>query len=93
MTVPGESRERYGIALFLLLAVVLVVIGVIVTGVTGPMGIEERFTSAVGLHQEPGVTPGEAGTGFSLEGHPVLYIAFLGILVIACFLLYRKYRI
>jgi hypothetical protein len=92
MSGSGECKKRYGIALFVLLAVVLGAIAVVATGITGPMGIEERFTSAVGLHQES-ASPGETGTGFSIEGHPLLYAALLAVLLVASYFIYRRYRL
>ena len=93
MSGAGESGNRYGIVLFLLLALVLIAVAVIAAGVTGPMGIEERFNAAAGLSAEPGALHEESGSGFSLEGHPLLYLVLIVILVIAGFLLHRKYRI
>jgi len=92
MSGSGEFRQWTGVVLFILIAVVCVAIAALVTGVTGPMGIEERFTSAIGLHQEPGASPA-TGSAFSLEGHPLLYALFLAVLLIAGLLLYRKYNI
>ena len=93
MTESGEPGRRPGLVIFLLLALVMIAIAVIAAGVTGPMGIEERFNTAVGLHGEKGALQEESSSGFSLEGHPFLYLVFIAILVIAGFLLYRKYRI
>jgi len=93
MSGPGESGTRYGVALFLLLAIAMVAIAVIAAGVTGPMGIEERFNSAVGIHEDPGIAHEEEGSGFSIEGHPMFYAILLAVLVIACLFLYRKYHI
>jgi hypothetical protein len=52
------------------------------------MGIEKRYTHAVGL---PGSEEdsGSGWFGFSLEGDPVLYALVLGTLVVACFAAYR----
>jgi hypothetical protein len=56
---------------------------------TEPMGIEERFSSALGLTQ--GGEEHEEGSGFALEGSPVLYILILILLGLACWIIYRKY--
>ena len=93
MSGSREFHQWTGVVLFILIAVVFVAIAALVMGVTGPMGIEERFTSAVGLHQEQGASPEGTGSAFSLEGHPLLYALFLAMLLIAGFLLYRKYNL
>jgi len=92
MSGEEEKKNFHGIALFLLLAVVIGIIAIIALGITGPLGIEERFASAVG--QQPGgaVHEGEGG-GFSIEGHPLAYGTFLAILILVCIFIYRRYRI
>jgi len=92
MTDAPPAREKYGTMVFLVLALVLIAIAVMVADRTGSMGIEERFSSAVGIAPETGGS-GEVPGGFSLEGHPLLYGIFLLLLAIACIILYRKYRI
>jgi hypothetical protein len=57
------------------------------------MGIEERFTHAVGL---PGGEEEEGGNGWfglALEGSPLLYVLVLGILVAACYTVYRHFSV
>jgi hypothetical protein len=57
----------------------------------GTMGIEERFSSALGTGND-GVSPeGGEGTGFSLEGQPVAYVLVLVILGGLCWMAYRKF--
>lgn len=92
MTDVPPAREKYGIMVFLVLALVLVAIAVIVADRTGPVGIEERFSSAVGIVPGAG-DDGEVPGGFPLEGHPLLYGIFLILLATGCIILYRKYRI
>ena len=56
------------------------------------MGIEDRYTTAVGL--PPGEEEGgETFFGFSAEGDPVLYVIVLGILIVGCYAAYRYFRI
>lgn len=56
---------------------------------TESMGIEERFSSALGLaHAEEGH---EEGSGFALEGSPVLYVLVLVLLGVVCWFVYRKF--
>jgi hypothetical protein len=53
---------------------------------TGSMGIEDRYSQAVGLP-----VSGETASGFSLEGSPVLYLIVLVLLIAGCWAIYRKY--
>jgi hypothetical protein len=81
-------RGKRGLILFGLILVLIAVASWAAYRLTGPMGIEERFTHAVGL---PG-TDEESGTGwfgFSLEGNPLAYAVILGGLGIACAAAYR----
>jgi hypothetical protein len=50
---------------------------------TGNMGIEDRFTAAVGLPPKE-KEGGETFSGFSAEGDPVLSMIVLGILIVGC---------
>nr|WP_321349572.1 hypothetical protein [uncultured Methanoregula sp.] len=92
MSKEEEKKTFHGIALFLLLAGIIGIIAIIALGITGPLGIEERFASAVG--QQPGDAVHEDdGGGFSIEGQPLIYGAFLVILILVCIFMYRKFRI
>ena len=77
-------RERKGMILFLVLLSVVIISSVIVFMQTGPMGIEERFSHAVGLPHED-----EGASGISLEGNPILYVIILGVLGVICILAYK----
>ena len=81
-------REKKGPILFGLILVIIVLVSFAAYKVTGPMGIEERYSSAVGL---PGGGEESGGNwfGFSLEGNQVLYAGILGALIIVCFAAYR----
>ena len=61
--------------------------------ITGDMGIEERFTHAVGI--ESGGEEGENSGWFGLvlEGSPLLYTLVLGVLVVACYAVYRHFSV
>ena len=58
---------------------------------TEPMGIEERFSSALGIAHEDGEHGHEEGGGFALEGSPLLYALVLVLLAVVCWLVYRKF--
>ncbi|MEI6840731.1 MAG: hypothetical protein WCK53_05670 [Methanomicrobiales archaeon] len=77
-------REMKGMILFLVLISVVIISSVIVFMQTGPMGIEERFSHAVGLPHE-----NEGAPGLSLEGNLTLYVIILGVLGVICILAYK----
>jgi hypothetical protein len=78
--------------LFFILIVVVLTGSLIVYIQTGPMGIEERFSHAVGFSQED--EPGDGGgSGLSLEGNPILYAVILCVLCVICILAYKYGKI
>jgi hypothetical protein len=78
--------------LFIILITVVITGSFIVYMQTGPMGIEERFSHAVGFSQED--KPGDGGgLGLSLEGNPILYTVILCVLCVICILLYKYGKI
>ncbi len=92
MTGPAPSQPKnHGRILFFVLLLVIGGIAFFYPFGTGPMGIEERFSSALGLPHEEGEHDHEEGGGFSIEGSPVLYLLVLVLICIGCWLLYRKF--
>jgi hypothetical protein len=86
--------EKKGLLIFLGLLALVIVVSLAAYQMTGRMGIEERFSHAVGL--DPGkVAGGEGGGwfGLSLEGSPLLYGVVLGILAIGCYAAYRHFSV
>jgi len=83
--VTAPDRRR-GLILFVLILVAVAIISFAAYRLTGPMGIEERYSNAVGL---PSTEEEEGGGwfGFSLEGNHLAYgvilLALVGISVIA----------
>ncbi|MHB8163552.1 MAG: hypothetical protein ACYDDV_04275 [Methanoregula sp.] len=90
MTVPGAAKGRL---VFLALFLLVLVIALAAYQFSGTMGIEERFTHAVGL--EGGEDPEEGGgwLGFALEGNPLLYGVVLGVLLLGIIIAFRYSRI
>ena len=85
-------EERKGLIIFGAILIVVLIAALAAYQMTGNMGIEERFTTAVGL--PPGEEEGgETFFGFSAEGDPVLYVIVLGILIVGCYAAYRHFRI
>jgi hypothetical protein len=83
--------RRKGLILFGLILAVVVIISFAAYRVTGPLGIEERYSQAVGL---PGGSENPDGGwfGFSLEGNPLLYGVILIILGGICVIAYLRWR-
>jgi hypothetical protein len=78
-----ESRiHTRSLALFLLLLLVFALAGAGVFLLTGDMGIEERFSRAVGMESpgEDGEGDGFGAFGFGIEGNPAAYLVVLLIL-------------
>jgi hypothetical protein len=85
-------EERKGLIIFGAILIVVLIAALAAYQMTGNMGIEDRFTTAVGL--PPGEEEeGETFSGFSAEGDPVLYVIVLGILIVGCYAAYRHFRI
>jgi hypothetical protein len=85
-------EERKGLIIFGAILIVVLIAALAAYQMTGNMGIEDRFTTAVGL--PPGEKEGgETFFGFSAEGDPVLSVIVLGILIVGCYAAYRHFRI
>jgi len=85
--------EGRGRLVFACLILVAGTVALLAYAVTGPVGIEERFASATGTGTHDTGEGGNGVAGFTLEGQPVHYVAFLLLLIIGCFALYRKYAL
>jgi hypothetical protein len=85
--------EKKGLLVFLGLLALVIVVSLAAYQITGHMGIEERFSHAVGLPHETGDEEGGGWFGLSLEGSPLLYGLVLGILAIGCYAAYRYFSV
>jgi hypothetical protein len=86
-------KEKKGLIIFGAILIVVLIAALAAYQMTGSMGIEERYTTAVGLPPSEEEEGGGTFFGFSAEGDPVLYVIVLGILVVGCYAAYRKFRI
>jgi hypothetical protein len=84
-----DKAEKKGQWIFFVLLLLIGCIAIWYSLGSESMGIEERFSSALGISHE-GEEPDE-GSGFALEGSPVLYILVLGLLGLTCWVVYRKF--
>ncbi|MDD1718857.1 MAG: hypothetical protein LUQ25_02240 [Methanoregulaceae archaeon] len=83
---------RRGLFIFLGLLAVVFALAVVAYLAAGDMGIEERFSRALGGGEGEG--PGEEnGGGLALEGNLLSYVAVLGVLAAGCYILYRRFRV
>ena len=85
--------EKKGLIIFGAILLVVLVAALAAYQMTGSMGIEERYTKAVGLPPSEEKEGGGTFFGFSVEGDPVLYVIVLGILIVGCYAAYRHFRI
>ncbi|HWQ65402.1 MAG TPA: hypothetical protein VN372_00880 [Methanospirillum sp.] len=83
-------EDLIGIFIFGVILIITTLLALAAIGITGDMGIEERYNQAVGL--PPGGEDGEGEDSvFFIEGNPVMYLAILGLLGIVCFVLYHRF--
>ena len=88
-----ELGDKKGIGIFIGLLLILIIVSLAAYSATGDMGIEERFTHAIGIQNLGEVGGGwGGGSGFALEGSSLIYTVVLGILVVACYGIYRHFR-
>lgn len=88
-------RERKGLIIFCLIAIIVLICAFAAYAATGPMGIEERFNAAAGISTgESGEEGGGGGPGwFSVEGNMGLYMLVLALLATLCIAAYRHYHL
>ena len=84
--------ERKGIIIFGVILIIVLIASFAAYRITGSMGIENRYNTAVGLppSTEEG---GRTFFGFSAEGNPILYVIILGILAVGAYAAYRHFKI
>ena len=90
MSTFGENKGRI---IFGVILIVVLIAALAAYQMTGSMGIEDRYNTAVGLPPSPEEEGGGTFFGFSAEGNPVLYVIVLGILIIGCYAAYRHFKV
>jgi hypothetical protein len=85
--------EKKGLIIFGAILLVVLIAAIAAYRMTGSMGIEDRYNTAVGLPPSPEEGGSDTFFGFSTEGNPVLYVIVLGVLIVGCYAVYRKFRI
>ena len=88
-------REKKGLIIFCLIAIIVLIGAFTAYAATGLMGIEERFNAAAGISTgEAGEEEGGGGPGgFSVEGNMMLYMLVLAVLAALCIAAYRHYHL
>jgi hypothetical protein len=87
MVMAGNRGRMIFFALVLLIAI----IAIFAFNGSGSKGIEERFSSALGISSGEEEHAYGSAPGFSLEGNPLLYAIVLVLLGVACWVVYRKF--
>lgn len=90
----NDTESWKGIAIFFLIGIVMLIISLTAFQMTGSMGIEERFTTALGIfpgEEKEGIEEaGNGWSGFSIEGNAAWYLLVLICLLVSCTILYRR---
>ena len=85
--------EKKGLIIFGAILIVVLIAALAAYQMTGSMGIEDRYNTAVGLPPSTEEESGGTFFGFSAEGDPVLYVIILGILIVGSYAAYKKFEI
>lgn len=85
-----EMDRKKSMILFGVLSLIVVGLSLVAYNISGHMGIEERFSSAVGISAEPEEEESSGIFGFNIEGNPLYYAIILAALIILCLIIYIK---
>jgi len=85
-----EIDRKKSMILFGVLILAVVGLSLAAYYVSGHMGIEERFNSAVGIDAGPEEEESSGIFGFNIEGNPLYYAVILAALIILCLIIYIK---
>jgi hypothetical protein len=91
----GNNRgtNKKGLMIFGLLVLGFLAVGLAAYEISGHMGIEDRFNSAVGVGTD--AEEEEAGSGlfgFNIEGNPLYYVIIFAALIVLCLVLCLKFK-
>ncbi len=93
MTDNLKSGDGKGLMIFGLLVLVFLIMGLAAYTISGHMGIEDRFNSAVGISGEGEEEEGSGFLGFNIEGNQLYYVIIFAALAILCAVLYLKFKL
>jgi len=86
----GKKKARI---IFIGLLLLVIVVSLAAYSTTGDMGIEERFTHALGIESGEETEGGGGWFGLAIEGSLLLYAIVLGVLVVTSYTVYRYFRV
>jgi hypothetical protein len=93
MTDNLNGGNGKGLVIFGLLVLIFLIMGLAAYAISGHMGIEDRFNSAVGISGEADEEEGSGFLGFNIEGNQPHYFIISAALVILCAVLYLKFKL
>lgn len=86
-----QSKKK-GMIIFGAIVVIFLALSVFAYMITGDKGIEERFSNALGLPDEP--EKSDNGIfGFTLEGNHLSFVIIVSLILVATALIYFKFRV
>jgi len=83
-----KTNDKRGLMIFGVLSFVFLTLSLAAYMTSGNMGIEERFSNAVGIHADSGEEGPSGIFGFNIEGNLVSYAIIAFALIIICTFLY-----
>jgi hypothetical protein len=89
----SEVNEIKGLIMFGGLILIVVAASLAAYLISGHMGIEDRFNSAVGISTMPEEEGGSGILGFNIEGNPAAYVIISSALIVICVFLYTRFKI
>jgi hypothetical protein len=89
----SQSSKTRGWIIFGTIVIIFLIICLAAYIITGNKGIEERFSQAVGLPSEPDAGGDNGFFGFHIEGNILSYVIILALILVACVVIYRKFKI
>lgn len=93
MTDNLNGGNGKGLVIFGMLVLIFLIMGLAAYAISGHMGIEDRFNSAVGISGEVEEEEGSGFLGFNIEGNQLHYFIISAALVILCAVLYLKFKL
>lgn len=89
----NAAAGRRGLAAFIAILLLCAALGAAAYLASGDKGMEERFSEALGLGGSAEESDAGGFLGFGIEGNLLAYAVILAILVVACVVLLKVFRI
>ena len=90
---PKKAKNNMGLIIFVAIVLVFIAVGLAAYLTSGNKSLEERFSQAVGMGNgtEEGAPSGFLG--FNIEGNMLAYVIILFVLIVACAVLLKVFKI